>query len=199
MNDVGSGEIKSAGWLMAGAAALSILLMANHPSGSDLDTMATPIVHGGLQLLLLLQVGAMVAIWQKMNGRLLGTVALVLFIAGQSGGVLAATINGFVVPQLWGYPQGEIGNDIGPLLWELNQAFALLGAIAAGVAIAMFGAALWRMGHRAIGATGSVVGAATAAALAGGVISMDLHGALITYLSQLAWLAAFGAVMARKA
>ncbi|QIG53053.1 hypothetical protein G6N82_01755 [Altererythrobacter sp. BO-6] len=186
-----------AGWLVAGASVLAFVLMANHPSGGDYGTIWTPIVHGGLLFFMLLQTAGMLAIWRELDERLPATIGLVAFVAGQAGGMIAGTINGFVVPGLWRYPEAEIGRDIGRLAWEMNQSFAMLGAVSTGISFALFGVALWRMGWHWVAGLGVLVGTATAFHLASGMIGMDLHGALLTYLPQIAWLVLFGAAAAR--
>ncbi len=110
---------------------------------------------------------------------------------------LAGTINGFVVPALWDYPEGAIAPGVGELAWELNQALARLGAIATGLGIALFGLALWRAGWRWIGGAGLLMGIVPAALLLTGVSNMRFEGAILTYVTQLLWLVALGVALAR--
>ena len=198
MEQTAGNEVRVAGWALAGAAILSFGLMANHPSGSELNSMATPIVHGGLQLFLLVQIAAMAVIWRSVDRGMIATLGLVAFGTGQIGAALAATINGFVVPEIWAYPDGAIGQDVGIFAWEMNQALALLGAIATSFALALVGFSLWRQDRRLIGSLGVLIGIATAAPLMLGQLTMEFHGALFTYLSQFAWLIVFGVATARR-
>ncbi len=128
---------------------------------------------------------------------LLTALALTFFTFGTLGAVLAGMINGFVVPAMWAYPEGQIASGVTDLAWQMNQALATLGAIAAGIGIALFGAAFWRAGWRLIGAAGLFAGAVPAALLLGGVTDMHFTGAILTYVTYLLWQVALGIALYR--
>jgi len=190
-------EARAAGWVLAGTGLLSILLMAQHPSGGDTGIM-TPLVHGGLQAVLIVQLAALLIVARRWGGGLLPTTGLLFFAAGVLAGLGAATINGFVVPLLASYPPDEIGHDILALAWEANQALATLGVIVTGLAFALLSVRLWQEAQRGLAIAGWLAGLLPAALLAVGHISMNLHGALFAYVTQAAWMIALGWHVARR-
>ena len=189
-------ESRAAGWALVGTGVLTILLMSQHPSSAR-DFM-TPLVHGGLQAVLLVQLAALLIVARRWGGGLVMTTGLLFFAAGAFAGLGAATINGFVAPSLAGYPSGEIGHDIFAFAWEANQALATLGAIATGLALAMISVLLWQETQRSLAVAGWLAGLLPAALLAVGHLSMNLHGALFVYITQAAWMIALGWHSARR-
>ena len=189
-------ETRAAGWALVGTGLLTILLMSQHPSSAS-DIM-TPLVHGGLQVVLLVQLAALLIVARRWGGGLLLTTGMLFFAAGAFAGLGAATINGFVSPSLASYPSGEIGHDIFALAWEANQALATLGVIATGLAFAMISVRLWQEAQRSLPVAGWLAGLLPAALLAVGHISMNLHGALLVYVTQAAWIIALGWHAARR-
>ena len=188
---------KAAGWMLVATGALSILLMSQHPSGSHEGVM-TPLVHGGLQVVMIAQLAAMFVAVRGWGWTLLATSAVLFFAAGQMAGVGAATINGFIVPALGGYDPAELGSGIGPLAWEANQALARLGVIAVGIGFALISTRLWQDSQRALAIFGWLAGLVPALLLITGQIGMDLHGALFAYITQAAFIVAFGWTAARR-
>ena len=189
-------ESRAAGWALVGTGLLTILLMSQHPSSAR-DIM-TPLVHGGLQAVLLVQLAALLIVARCWGGGLVMTTGLLFFAAGVLAGLGAATINGFVAPSLAGYPSGEIGHDIFAFAWDANQALATLGAIATGLALAMISVLLWQETQRSLAVAGWLAGLLPAALLAVGHLSMNLHGALFVYITQAAWMIALGWHSARR-
>jgi len=190
-------ETRAAGWTLVGTGLLTILLMSQHPSGGDIGIMA-PLVHGGLQAVLIVQLAAVLVIARSWGSTLLLTTGLLFFAAGQIAGLGAATINGFIVPALGGYLPEEIGPDISAFAWEANQALATLGVIAIGLAIAILSVRLWQDRRRGLAIAGGLAGLVPATLLAIGHIGMNLHGAILVYGVQAAWLIALGWHCARR-
>ncbi|WP_271077950.1 hypothetical protein [Aurantiacibacter sp. MUD61] len=191
-------SLRCAGALLAGSAVLAAVLMHYHPHGDDTSGMIRG-VHGGLLALIVVQPAVLFLVARGLGWSLFTALAFAFFLFGTMGAVLAGAINGFVVPAVWGYPEGQIGPGVTQLAWELNQAFATLGAIAAGLGIALFGAALWQSGWRITAVLGLLAGAIPAALLIAGVIDMHFYGALWTYVTQLSWLTWLGVALYRAA
>lgn len=189
-------EYRAAGWMLVGTGLLTILLMSRHPS-SAIDIM-TPLVHGGLQAVLLVQLAALLIVARRWGEGLFLTTGIMFFAAGVLAGLGAATINGFIAPSLASYPPDEIGHDILAFAWEANQALATLGVIAIGLAIAILSVRLWQDRRRGLAIAGGLAGLVPALLLAVGHIGMNLHGALLVYGTQAAWLIALGWHCARR-
>ena len=186
---------KRAGWVLVACAVLATVLMGHHPIGSGQGIM-TPLVHGGLQAILLVELAALVVVASWLGGLLAITGATFLW-GGVMAGVLAATINGFVVPALGGYGEGEIGRDIAALAWETNQALARMGVIATGIGHGLWSFRLWQRGAKVIAGLGLLTGLVPALLLIGGHINMAYHGALFAYVGQSLWLVVLGAYLIR--
>lgn len=180
---------KKAGAVLVVTGVATIVLMAQHPSGSDSDLMITG-VHGGLLLVLVLQVGALLFLLARRE--LAAMIASTFYAAGMLATVGAGVLNGFVFPALRRYENGEIGHDIFDLVWASNQALAELGVIGVGIAFACWSVGLWRGGEKPLAAFGWLAGLAPALLIASGVLGMDLHGALIAYALHALWVIALG-------
>lgn len=191
-------SLRWAGALLAGSTLLAVVLMHNHPHGGH-NMGLNRIVHGGLLVLIVVQPAVLGLLAKALDWSLSAVLGLSFFAFGSVGGCIAATVNGFIVPAIKAYPEGQIGPDLGLLAWEMNQQFARNGAVAAGIGIALFGAALWRAGWRVVGGLGMLAGAVPAAMLVAGVIDMRFYGAMFTYITQLVWLATLGAALYRAA
>lgn len=192
-----STQLRVAGWIVFATASANIVLMLHHPTGHDTGGMAQ-IVHGALQFALLLQFAALLIIMRSIGFSQLVLISVVFFGAGQLAALLAATINGFAVPALGSYGDSEIGRDVALLAWELNQALARLGVVAVGIAFASLALAFWKSNRRILAGFGLVAGLVPLGLIVTGAIEMDLHGALIAYLTQAAFLVAMGWVFARE-
>lgn len=188
--------LRMPGALLAGSALLAAVAMHYHPHGGDSAALIRG-VHGALLALIVIQPAVMALLARSLGRSLTAAVGLSFFVFGTLGAVLAGAINGFVVPAVWAYPEGEIAAGVTTLAWEMNQALAMLGAIATGIGIAMFGAALMREGWRVTGALGVLAGVTSAGLLVTGVTDMRFVGALLTYIAQLAWMVWLGVVLFR--
>ena len=109
---------------------------------------------------------------------------------------LAGTINGFAVPPLANRPGGLREHDIFLFAWQLNQALAGIGIVAAGIAYLAWAFDL-RRDHALLAVTGAIAGALPAALLLAGIIRLDVHGALFAYGLHGLWALALGVVMWR--
>jgi uncharacterized protein (DUF486 family) len=184
-----------AGGAMIGAAALSLLAMAHHPTGAH-DAAMGGLVHG-----------VMIAVTsatffgfahfalRRGIGRpaiLAGLIAYGIALFAHIG---AATINGFVVPALAQRGAALAGHDVFLLAWEANQALAHLGIYATSIAFAFWSLDFLRRAGieaKAIGALGLLAGLVPAALLGAGAIRTDVAGAGLAYAAFGAWAAIVG-------
>lgn len=187
---------RPAGAALVGAGILIPLAMLHHPTHVS-AALLTPI-HGLLIALLLATACAFAHLALRLGiarppvlcGALLYGVSLV-------ANLLAATINGFVVPRL-----AEAGaTGAFAALWAMNQALAELAVLTAGTALLLWGWAAARQGAlwpRTLLVAGAALGALPALLLLFGAISMDVQGALVTYGAQALWGALAGAALLRR-
>ncbi|OFX00146.1 MAG: hypothetical protein A3E78_06040 [Alphaproteobacteria bacterium RIFCSPHIGHO2_12_FULL_63_12] len=182
-----------AGWLMAAASVLSVVVMAHHPTGGG-DMRLVNGVHGALMGLILINI---VGFFRFGSGeglaRLSVSAGLVAYAAGMFGNLLAATINGFAAPALMARGASK---DVLGFAWELNQALAYEAVYAISAAYVLWGIGLVRRGARAVGVAGIAAGAAPAALLAAGALDMHVAGAMIIYAAQSAFAFIIGIRMA---
>ena len=193
-----SGRIGGAALIVAAAG--TILGMAHHPT-SIADAHLSQWVHGLLILFLGLTAFGFAAFCAASGpGRpaiLAGAVAYALAVIGHVG---AATVNGSAVAIL--ASRGEpIGRDTLLLAWDLNQAFAQLGAVAAGAAVLLWSVDLLGRNSREarlLGLLGLAAGAVPTVLLVSGAMTMNLSGALVVYAAHSAWAAALGVYLLRQ-
>lgn len=184
---------RAAGIALIGAAGLSVLAMAHHPTSFSAGAMIA-IVHGAMILFAgMLAFGFTHFARRRGLDRPLVLAGLVAYAIGTFAGIGAATVNGFAAPALVADGATHAAVDI---LWALNQALAKLGVIAAGAAYVFWSIDLWR-GSKAVALAGLLAGGVPALLLAGGWIGMHLHAALLVYGAQLLWAALVGWLLLR--
>lgn len=189
---------RTAGWALVGAAAAALLAMSHHPTHLHQVALSNA-VHGVLIVLTVLTAYGF-RHWSRLRGmdRPAVAAAWVAYAVGLFGGIGAALLNGFVAPSL---PHGHgAGGEVHQLVWATNQALAYLGAIATGVAYALWGLDLLRPGggrmEKLAGLAGLVAGLVPLALLAAGLAGMkSVAGALTIYGVQWTWMALVGLMM----
>ena len=88
-----------AGFTLAAASVLSILVMAHHPSNFD-SGLGQP-VHAAMLLLLLAMLAGFVQFAVQLDLRRFAVLAgLVMYCAGSIANLMAGTMNGFIAPAL---------------------------------------------------------------------------------------------------
>jgi len=192
---------RAAGALMIAAALLSVGAMAHHPSGAGASGDLARFVHGALIALAMVLLAGFARFTARLGWHsFAGMSGFILYAAGVSGAVMAALVNGFVVPAL--AARGDVPEAIRALCWELNQAFAHASAYALSGAFVLWGAALVR--HKAgrdrlLGAVCLAAGLLPGLALASGAVNLHVAGALLVYSAHWAASAAVGAwLLARR-
>jgi hypothetical protein len=187
-----------AGAALAGASILSIVAMAHHPSAIDAPTGLTQGVHAAMIVFVLVAFAgySRLAAHRGLE-RFTILLALVVYGAGAGANLLAATINGFVVPAVH---QHGASQDVLRFAWELNQACAYGAVYATSFAFLIWGADLAREPglRRIIGLIGLAAPMAPAASLATNALAMNVAGAFIIYGLQAAFGVLVGADLMRR-
>lgn len=184
----------------AGGAALlmasggTVLAMAHHPSSLQ-PGLLNGALHGLLILLLAANAfgfAAFAAARGLMRPAVLGGVVAYAF--GSFGHLGAGLMNGFIVPALAGRDEA-VGPDLFLFAWEINQALAAFGVIAAGSAFSLWSIDLLHRQSswsRMAGLAGLLLGLGSIAALLTGIVRMDVGGALLLYGAHALWSALIG-------
>ena len=183
--------------VLAVAALGTIIARTFHPSDAHATGTAVA-VHSSMIILLLAMAWGFVQ-FAASRGAWDGWVSagLVAYAASIVAHVLAGTINGFAVPALLN-PAAPVGHDIFRFAWQLNQALAKFGMIAASAAYFLWSVDLWRRGGDSLlAATGSAIGVAVPVLLLSGLVKLDVHGALLLYGLHALWAIMVGVAMAR--
>lgn len=195
-NDSGqrpSGENRAAGAALALSAMLVVLVMAHHPTGTAQAATWGRGVHGALMALVVVMLAGFFRFSAMRGlGRFAVALAFAFYAAAAIANLLAAAINGFVVPALF---EKGLWDENAALLWTLNQTFAKGAVYATAAAFGLWGADLLVRGRgvdRPLGAVGVAAGALPAALLAAGVLDMHVAGALVIYAAQTAFAALAG-------
>lgn len=189
-----------AGGAMLGAAALSVFVMAHHPTHVDGSGLVGP-VHGAM-ITLMAVTGFGFAYFAVRRGlaRPLILAGLLAYVIGLFAGIGAGTINGFVVPALMAHGPALTSRDVFALAWEANQALATLGVFATAAAYVLWSADfLGRSGRepKIVGALGLAAGLVPAVLLASGATDMHVAGAIIAYAALAAWAVVVGIHLVR--
>lgn len=195
-----------AGWLLLIAAVLSILAMAHHPSGIDHGSVGGSMALGGLvhaTMIVLLAVNlwglTIFSIRQGIDGWILA--GILSYGLSLLGNVIAALINGFIVPSVATVLDHAESGNLFVLLWESNQAAARLAVYSASVAFVVWSVFLIRrktLEDLVLGCVGLIAGVAPGAALYTGTITLDVDGAFVAYGAQAVWTGLIGLQMTRR-
>lgn len=176
-----------AGAALIVAAALSMLVMAHHPTSAQ-ATLMGEMVHGAMITLIAIIGYGLTHMARRIGlDRPLVLAGLIALMIGIFGDIGAGTINGFVVTAL--AAKGPIDPNIASLAWEANQALARLGVAATGAAYLLWSIGFVRQGGwaRWLGLFGILAGVVPFALLATGLLRMNLHGAIPIYAGQSIW------------
>lgn len=195
------------GIVLIAAPLLSVFAMSHHPTvgpGGPAERMAeivheaplTTAVHGGLMALMVAILLALAAAaarlgWSHARVR----SGAVLYSLGVLCMVGAATVSGFVVPDLAaGLVDApattlEAATPAFALAHAVNQALARIGAVAMSAGIAL--ASLVMLGRsrleRGLGGFGLLVGLVPILGLLAGSLQLDVHGMLLVLAGQSLW------------
>jgi hypothetical protein len=187
------------GAALIAASAGTIFAMAHHPTHLGSGPFVQ-IVHGVLiGLLGLTAFGFATFVGARGLERPAILAGAVAYVVAVFGGLTAATTNGFVVPAL--AARGDAaGRDLFLLTWEVDQAFATLGVVSAGLAIVFWSLDFLDRGEREprlIGLFGLLAGAGPGLLLATGASDMRVAGAFFAYSAHALWGVAVGVHLLR--
>lgn len=186
---------RAAGIALIGAAALSMLAMAHHPTSRDAGAMIG-IVHGAMILFAGMMAWGFTHFARRRGLERPAVLAgLVAYGIGIFATIGAATISGFVTPALAAHAP-DASHELFDLTWAMNQALAKLGVVATGAAYALWSLDLWRR-WKAVALLGLLAGGVPALLLVGGWIDMHLHAAIWVYAAQVLWAALIGWLLLR--
>jgi hypothetical protein len=184
-----------AGGAMIGAAALSVLAMAHHPTHIDGNGGLNGFIHATMIVLVTTTFFGFAHFALRRGvarpAVLAGLIAYAISLFAHIG---AATINGFVVPAL--ASRGVTDHGLYLFAWEANQALAGLGVYATAAAYSLWALDCLRrpgLEPKALGALGLVAGLVPASLLGAGAIRMDVAGAILAYALFSAWAVLVGA------
>jgi hypothetical protein len=192
--------------LIAGTGML-LVTMATHPTGQDIATRS----QGTVLLNMLVHTLAMasmpvsllggIALWKRLDDRSrLALSALVFFGLAMVAGTSAATISGFVAPNIIQRMQSAAAGDakywdaVSHLSWWMNQAFARVLVLATWTAIWLWSVAM-RRGQSLIpwvANYGLVLAPLVLLVVGSGHIQLDVHGFGAVVLLQSVWFVAAG-------
>lgn len=199
---------KLAGWALVMGVVMTLVTMANHPTGQDLlgaegamRARLSVIVHVLALAALPLSVLGAVGLCRRVGwGSDLNVAAFITYslaiLAVMSAAVFSGLIATPIAVQLAGAEDAAK-----PMLRTLlsysgflNQAYAKTYVGFSSAAFLLWGAAMLRTAgfSRGLGATGCIVGAAALTLLFSGHLRLDVHGFGAVVLAQGAWLVACG-------
>jgi hypothetical protein len=195
-----------AGGVLLLTAILTIVAMAHHPSehesgGAQVGITLGGFIHAAMIILLAANLWGLIifSVRQKSGGWMLaGILAYGISFIGH---LIAAMINGFIVPAVAAGVDHAASGDLFVLLWQSNQAAAKLGIYAACIAFVIWSAFLLRRKELAdlvVGVYGLLVSVSAAAALFSGAITLNVNGALIAFSLQATWTGLVGLQMLRR-
>lgn len=192
--------------LFAGTGAL-LVTMAAHPTGRDFSTQSQGIVLLNM-LVHTLGIASMpvsllggIALWRRLDdSRRLALSALVFFGLAMVAGTCAATISGFVAPNIIRRMQTAAAGDarywdaVSHLSWWMNQAFARVLVLATWTAILLWSVAMRRTQRLIpwVANYGLVLAPLVLLVVGLGHIQLDVHGFGAVVLLQSVWFVAAG-------
>lgn len=195
-----------AGAVLILVAILTVVAMAHHPTGHharDAGSLLTlsGFVHATMIGLLAANVWGLTIFAARQGSAGWMLAGILGYGIGFIGHLIAALINGFVVPAVAAAVDRAASHDLFVLLWHGNQAAARLGIYATGVAFAAWSVPLLlrrRPADVSVGALGLLAAAGPAVALFLGAMTLNVQGALIAYGAHGAWTGLVGLQMLRR-
>jgi hypothetical protein len=189
-------ERRCVGVLLTLSGLMTVFIMFHHPTHLDSGSL-NAWVHGGMIGVILAStfgVTYLGAFFSPRRPVLLA--ACLLFALGSVLNILAATINGFVVPELLSRFGAELSTDLRAAAWSMNQNLARIAVVTHSAAMVLIGTQLLSGRTRRIEILMAVVGV-VAGVLSLGVLvvhrgQMDVLTAFIVYAFEAVWIAMTG-------
>jgi len=189
---------RPAGALLMAGVLLPLLVLAMHPTGHDLAhdphgrmLVVNYLVHGIAIACMPLLLAGLAGLCTWLRWSTSATLAFAAYAIATICNLVAAMMSGFVAPRL--LSAGEPDDAAMRMLHythDINQLFAMLAAIASGVAFVAWAWALHRHVPRKAGlaAFGALVGCVLAIGVLSGLLRLDVRGILVAAILQAAWL-----------
>ena len=196
--DSSSGWNRAIGLIMIAASVGVVVAMGHHPSGAHGGPLGA-IVHGAMIGLLLLWTWGFFHFARGIGvERPLVLAGIITYSVSAFAHLVAATINGFVVPAL--AERHVSSHDLFLFAWLTNQAFAKVGVYMTGIAYTCWSAELLRDQTRPkwLGAIGLICGFVPVLLLASGAIDLRVGGAFIVYTVHSVWAALVGVALLKR-
>ena len=181
-------ERRAAGALLLGVLA-PLLIMGMHPTGGDITrggarlVMINHVVHGVALAAQPIVFLGLLGLWRSLRSDA-ATAALVFYAFGIVAILSAATLSGFVAPDLVS-DRALLGYT-----YELNQGFAKVSVAAIGASLILWGVALWaRRGFaRLPAAAGAIIGTVLVLGVLTGWLNLSASGIVLVTLLQGVWI-----------
>lgn len=194
-----------AGIVLLVAAILTIVAMAHHPSEIEHGDAGIGMTLGGFihaTMIVLLAANlwglAIFSIRQALGGWMLA--GLLAYGISFVGNLIAALVNGFIVPAVASQVDHAQTGDLFVLLWQSNQAAAQLGIYAASAAFVFWSVFLLsrkKASDLVVGSLGLLAALVPGVALHTSLITLNVDGAFLAYGVQAAWTGLVGLLMFR--
>jgi hypothetical protein len=192
-----------AGIVLLVAAILTIVAMAHHPSeiesgGTGMGMTLGGLVHATMIVLLGANLWGLAIFTLRQTPTGWGLAGILAYGLSFVGNVIAAVINGFIVPAIAAQVDRAQSGDLFVLLWQSNQAAAQLGIYAASAAIFFWSLGLLKRRNTAdfiVGSLGMLAASVPSMALYTGMIRLNVDGAFMAYGVQAAWTGLVGLQM----
>ncbi len=176
-----------------------LLLMGMHPSGGDITRggggliMINHVVHGVALAAQPVVFLGLLGLWRSVRSDV-ATAALVFYAFGIVAILSAATLSGFVAPDL------VTDRVLLGYTYQLNQGFAKVSVAAIGASLILWGVALWasRGFVRLPAAAGVIIGAVLALGVLTGWLRLSASGIVIVTLLQGVWIVLVAAHLLRE-
>ena len=207
---------RPSGIVLGGSAVVMAVFMAMHPRPHshellDLVTQLTNeagfngFVHGVLMATLAAAMAGLLGLGDALGfGAMLVRAGLLSFCCGGVMGMLAAAINGFVLPAVVSRRVGdapEVIEKLRPLMslcLEGNRVLSQMMVVGVSAGVLLLSVALVRRAHgRGLGILGIVCASLPLAALVAGRLPMSVHGFGAFVLLQVVWYLAVATQMIR--
>jgi hypothetical protein len=179
----------------------AVATMAIHPTGSTPHlSIVSGIAHGLALLSILLLLLGTIGLSVMLNaGDRLAVTALVTYSFATVAVMLAATVSGFIMPNLLSMMARDTAAGGAPWriviasFFQINQAFSKLYSVGGSLAICLWSIACLRQGRPMASAIyGAVSAPLVALLILVGHLRLDIHGMAIVMLSQVVWFVLMG-------
>ena len=191
-------ERRAAVALLIGVVA-PLLIMGMHPTGGDITrggtrlVMINHVVHGVALAAQPVVFLGLLGLWRSVRSDV-ATAALVFYGFGIVAILSAATLSGFVAPDI------AADRVLLGYTYQLNQGFAKVSVAAIGASLIFWGVALWasRGFVRLPAAAGMIIGAVLALGVLTGWFHLSASGIVIVTLLQGVWIVLVAAHLLRE-